>query len=218
MAVEQADTKTENTNDKTDNSKEIPEDMDAGGNTEQTAAGVAAADQDDDPPVSGAAAGTEIDDVDVEALRQEIENLQQQLDENTDKMLRVQAEMDNLHKRTRRDIENAHKFALDKFVRELLPVIDSMELGINASDNASGDVESLREGMDLTLKKFLDTLEKFGVSAIAPQGDRFNPEKHEAVSMQDAEGMESGTVVTVMQKGYELNGRLVRPAMVIVAK
>ena len=116
MAVEQADTKSENTDDKTDNSKEIPADMDAGGNTEQTAAGVAAADQDDDPPVSGAAAGTEIDDVDVEALRQEIDNLRQQLDENTDKMLRVQAEMDNLHKRTRRDIENAHKFALDKFV------------------------------------------------------------------------------------------------------
>ena len=215
MAVEQADTKTENTDDKTDNSKGIPTDLEAEEITEQTAAGDAAANQDEDPPV---AAGTETGDVDVDALRQEIENLRQQMDENTDKMLRVQAEMDNLRKRTLRDVENAHKFALDKFVRELLPVIDSMELGINASDNASGDVESLREGMDLTLKKFQDTLEKFGISVIAPQGDKFNPEKHEAVSMQDAEGMASGTVVTVMQKGYELNGRLVRPAMVIVAK
>ena len=204
MAVEQADTKTEKTDDKTDNSREIPTELEADEITEQAAA--------ED------AAGSEIDDVDVDALRQEIESLRQQLDDNTDKMLRVQAEMDNLHKRTLRDIENAHKFALDKFVRELLPVIDSMELGIDASDSATGDVESLREGMDLTLKKFLDTLEKFGVTAITPQGDRFNPEKHEAVSMQDADGMEPGTVVTVMQKGYELNGRLVRPAMVIVAK
>ena len=204
MAVEQADTKTEKTDDKTDNSREIPTELEADEITEQAAA--------ED------AAGSEIDDVDVDALRQEIESLRQQLDDNTDKMLRVQAEMDNLHKRTLRDIENAHKFALDKFVRELLPVIDSMELGIDASDSATGDVESLREGMDLTLKKFLDTLEKFGVTAITPQGDRFNPEKHEAVSMQEADGMEPGTVVTVMQKGYELNGRLVRPAMVIVAK
>lgn len=205
MAVEQADKNSENTDENTDNSQDVSTATDAGQIPEQdVAAG------------PGAEAGG--DDVDMDSLRQEIENLRQQLDENTDKMLRIQAEMDNLRKRTQRDVESAHKFALDKFVRELLPVIDSMELGINASDNTGGDVESLREGMDLTLKKFLDTLEKFGVTVIAPQGDKFNPEKHEAVSMQDAEGMASGSVVTVMQKGYELNGRLVRPAMVIVAK
>ena len=157
------------------------------------------------------------DEIDAEALRQEIENLQQQLDESTDKVLRAQADMENLRKRTARDVENAHKYALDKFLKELLPVIDSMELGISASGNAD-DIESLREGMDLTMKKFTDTLEKFGVSVVDPQGDKFDPEKHEAVSMYEVENAESGTVVTVMQKGYELNGRLVRPAMVVVAK
>lgn len=215
MAVEQEDTDTENTDTETGKSKELPEEMGAG-LTGDTPAVDTAAGYDDAGGEESAVSETA--DVDVDALHQEIENLRQQLNENADKILRVQAEMDNLRKRTARDVENAHKFALDKFVRELLPVIDSMELGINASGNAGGDIESLREGMDLTLKKFLDTLEKFGVTVIAPQGDKFNPEKHEAVSMQEAEGVESGSVVTVMQKGYELNGRLVRPAMVIVAK
>ena len=205
MAVEQEDTDTENTGTETGKSQEIPEEMPAGDIPEETSA--------EDP-----AAGSDTADAEIDTLQQEIENLRQQLSDNADKVLRIQAEMDNLRKRTVRDIENAHKFALDKFVRELLPVIDSMELGINASDNAGGDIESLREGMDLTLKKFLDTLEKFGITVIAPQGDKFNPEKHEAVSMQEADGVQSGMVVTVMQKGYELNGRLVRPAMVIVAK
>jgi len=96
-------------------------------------------------------------------------------------------------------------------------VIDSVELGISATDSAQ-DIESLKEGMDLTLKKFIDTLEKFGISVVEPMDEKFNPEQHEAVSMQEIEGVESGTVVTVLQKGYELNGRLVRPAMVVVAK
>lgn len=216
MAVEQEDTNTENTDKNSGKPQESPADMESGERPDDSSAEDPAAGQGDD---SGEEAGLpESADGEIDALQQEIENLQQQLGENVDKMLRVQAEMDNLRKRTVRDIENAHKFGLDKFVRELLPVIDSMELGINASGNAGGDIESLREGMDLTLKKFLDTLEKFGVTVIAPQGDKFNPEKHEAVSMQEADGAEPGTVVAVMQKGYELNGRLVRPAMVIVAK
>ena len=152
-----------------------------------------------------------------EVLHQEIEALQTRLAEATDGMLRVQAEMDNLRKRTTRDIENAHKFALDRFIRDLLPVVDSMELGINASQNA-GDIGTLREGMDLTLKMFFDILGRFGVTVIDPQGQRFDPEKHEAVSMQDGAEADANTVLGVMQKGYELNGRLVRPAMVIVAR
>lgn len=155
--------------------------------------------------------------IDTDALRQEIENLRQQLEEARDRMLRTQAEMDNLHKRTVRDVENAHKYALNKFIGELLPVLDSLELGLSNS-NGPGGIESFREGIDLTLKKFLATLEKFGVIAVDPQGDKFNPEKHEAVTVQVMEGAESGTVISVMQKGYELNNRLVRPAMVIVAK
>ena len=152
-----------------------------------------------------------------EALLQEIENLQQKLTDSADNMLRLQAEMDNLRKRTSRDIENAHKYALDRFIKELLPVLDSMELGINASSSAE-DIESLREGMDLTLKMFTDTLGRIGVNVIDPQGEKFDPEKHEAVTMQEGADAEANTVLGVMQKGYELNGRLVRPAMVIVAR
>lgn len=152
-----------------------------------------------------------------DGLQQELEVAQRQARENEDKMLRTQAEMENLRKRTARDVENAHKFALEKFVNELLPVLDSLELGLDAA-NSAGDTDSLREGMELTLKKFRDVLEKFGVTVIDPRGEKFNPERHEAMSMQELEGAKSNTVVSVMQKGYELNGRLVRPAMVIVAK
>ena len=154
---------------------------------------------------------------DLDTLLREIEVLKKRADEQKEIALRATAELENVRKRTRRDVENAHKFALEKFVNELLPVIDSLELGITASTRVE-DVESLREGMDLTLKKFIDTLEKFGVKVIDPQGERFNPELHEAVSMQEQDGVESGKVIGVMQKGYELNGRLVRPAMVMVAK
>ncbi|RKZ45824.1 MAG: nucleotide exchange factor GrpE, partial [Gammaproteobacteria bacterium] len=112
----------------------------------------------------------------------------------------------------------AHKYALDKFINELLPVLDSMEMGIVASVEAE-DVSSLREGLELTLKMFCSSLEKSGVHPVNPQkGDKFNPEQHEAMTMQEVDDVESGTVVTTLQKGYELNGRLIRPAMVIVAK
>lgn len=153
----------------------------------------------------------------LEQLQQELEAARDEARVNLDKAVRAHAEMENLRKRTVRDIENAHKYALDKFVAELLPVLDSMELGLAAADTA-GNVDSLREGIDLTLKKFQNVLEKFGIDIIDPQGEKFDPNRHEAVSMQEVKGAESGTVVSVMQKGYELNGRLVRPAMVIVAK
>ena len=102
-------------------------------------------------------------------------------------------------------------------MNELLPIMDSLELGISAAESAE-NVDDLREGMDLTIKMFNTAMDKFNVKAVDPQGEKFNPEQHEAVSMQEIEGAESGTVVTVMQKGYQLNGRLVRPAMVVVAK
>ena len=185
-----------------------------------------------------AAAETDAEDVEVEAttlaqeevderqeattdqvtgLLQEIERLKMEVQESSDKAVRATAELDNIRKRTSRDIENAHKYALERFVSELLPVLDSMELGINASQSAE-DIDSLREGMDLTLKMLFDRMGKFGVKTIDPAGEKFDPEWHEAVSMQELEGSEPGQVVTVMQKGYELNGRLVRPAMVVVAK
>jgi molecular chaperone GrpE len=156
-------------------------------------------------------------EIDIETLQTLLQKEKEQSQTNLDTALRAQAEMENLRKRTTRDVENAHKYALEKFVHELLPILDSLTLGMSATESAE-NIDELREGMDLTLKMFDSAMEKFGVKAIQPQGEKFNPEQHEAVSMQEIEDSESGTVVTVIQKGYELNGRLVRPAMVVVAK
>ena len=154
----------------------------------------------------------------VESLSEKIEALKISAADSLDKAVRAQAELDNVRKRTTRDIQNAHKYALDKFINELLPVLDSMELGLVASVEGE-DVSSLREGLELTLKMFCSSLEKSGVHPVNPQkGDKFNPDQHEAVTMQEVDDADSGTVVTMLQKGYELNGRLIRPAMVIVAK
>ena len=153
----------------------------------------------------------------IESLNQEIEFLKQKVEENLDRAVRAQAELDNVRKRMTRDIENAHKYALEKFLGDLIPVLDSMELGKSAAETAE-DINSLKEGQALTFKMLCDTLEKYGIREVNPQDDKFNPEFHEAVTIQELEGKESGTVISVMQKGYELNGRLVRPAMVIVAK
>ncbi len=152
-----------------------------------------------------------------EQLRVDLEVAMKKAEENLELAQRTQADMENLRKRTSRDIENAHKFALEKFVNELLPVIDSLVLGIQASESAS-DSDSMVEGMNLTLKKFTDTLEKFGVEVIDPQGEKFNPDRHDAVSMAESDEYESGNIMSVLQKGYELNGRLIRPAMVVVVK
>lgn len=149
-------------------------------------------------------------------LEQELELQTRKAQENLELALRTRADMDNLRKRTTRDIENAHKYALERFINELLPVMDSLELGIQASATAI-EITGLREGMQLTLKKFADSLEKAGVVVVDPAGEKFNPDKHSAVSMVATEGTVAGTVISVLQKGYELNGRLVRPAMVVVS-
>ena len=154
---------------------------------------------------------------DIHLLQEQLEKLQDESKENLDKVLRAQAEMENLRKRTTRDIENAHKYALEKFIIELLPILDSLELGLSASADTE-NVDELFKGMELTLDMFNKAMEKFGVKTIDPQGEKFNPELHEAVSMQEIKGSESGIIVTVMQKGYLLNERLIRPAMVAVAK
>ena len=184
--------------------------------TEQEVEAKAKEIQGEDSPEAAEAENQQAE-LDVETLQALLEKEKEQSQANRDAALRAQAEMENLRKRTTRDIENAHKYALEKFVNELLPILDSMTLGMNAAESAE-NVDELREGMDLTLKMFISALEKFGVQTIDPQGEKFNPEQHEAISMQEIEGTESNTVVSVMQKGYELNGRLVRPAMVVVAK
>ena len=151
----------------------------------------------------------------LEESRAEVEALKKELAELRP---RAQAEIQNIRRRAEQDVEKAHKFALEKFTTELLPVVDSLERAIEASQGDDERVKAIREGVEMTLNLFLTCLEKFNVEQINPQGETFNPEHHEAMSMVPAEGVEPNTVVTVVQKGYLLNGRLVRPAMVMVAK
>ncbi len=153
----------------------------------------------------------------IEFLQEQLKKIQDESKENLDKVVRAQAEMENLRKRTVRDVGNAHKYALERFINELLPILDSLELGLSASANTK-NVDELYKGIELTIEMFNKALEKFGVRTIDPHGEKFNPELHEAVSMQEIEDSESGMIITVMQKGYSLNERLIRPAMVVVAK
>jgi molecular chaperone GrpE len=153
-----------------------------------------------------------------EGLAEQLAVATRQAEENWDKFVRTQAELENQRRRAEKDLQNAHKFALEKFARELLTVADSLELGLNAAVGDSPDVVKLREGMELTQKQLLSALEKFGVRAIDPEGEKFNPELHQAMAMQPAESVEPNTVIKVFQKGYVLNERLLRPAMVVVAQ
>lgn len=132
--------------------------------------------------------------------------------------LRTLADMENLRRRTRIDLESAHKFALEKFVDALVPVMDSMEMGIDAASKEEVTKESIQEGMDMTLKQFIDVLGNFNVERIDPVGEKFDPQLHEAMTMVPSSEHESQTVMEVFQKGYRLNERLVRPARVIVAQ
>ena len=144
-----------------------------------------------------------------------VDELQIKADENWDRYLRAVAELENVRKRAAKDIENARKFALERFGRELLAVKDSLEMGLDAEENA--EVKELLKGGAATLKLLGDILQQFGIVEVDPAGEPFDPEFHEAISMQPAADIEPGSVVTVVQKGYSLNGRLLRPAMVIVA-
>jgi molecular chaperone GrpE len=135
--------------------------------------------------------------------------------ENWDRYLRAAAELENVRKRATRDVEHAHKYALEGFGREILQVKDSLELGIAAGESA--DAASLLEGSLATLKLLAAVLEKYGITEVDPEGEPFDPQVHEAMSMMPSAEAEPGSVLTVIQKGYELNGRLLRPARVIVA-
>jgi len=141
--------------------------------------------------------------------------LQAKADENWDRYLRAAAEVENVRKRASRDVEHARKFAIENFGRELLAVKDSLEMGIAHGDSA--DAASLLEGSEATLKLLSGTLDRFGVIEVDPEGEPFDPELHEAMTMQPSDDVEPGSVLTVIQKGYTLNGRLLRPARVVVA-
>ncbi|WP_070962592.1 nucleotide exchange factor GrpE [Vibrio sonorensis] len=138
--------------------------------------------------------------------------------EQQDSVLRAKAEVDNMRRRTEQEIDKARKYALNKFAEELLPVIDNLERAIQAADTENELVKPIVEGVELTHKTFVDTVSKFGLKEINPEGETFNPELHQAMSIQESPDHESNTVMFVMQKGYELNGRVIRPAMVMVAK
>ena len=171
----------------------------------------------DDGP-EDAPADSNPDDTPAEDLNEALAEANRAAQENLDRALRAQAELENVRRRVERDLQNAHKFALERFVSELLPVKDSLELGLSASTEKGASVESITEGAELTLRMLEQAMEKFGVRVVDPAGEPFNPEFHQAITMQESDTAESGTVLTVVQKGYLLNERLVRPAMVIVAK
>lgn len=154
-----------------------------------------------------------------EALEKKLTEAEQKVSEHWDRIVRMQAEADNLARRTERDVGNAHKYALERFANELLPIIDSLELCVNnvPTDNNQA-TQAVIEGVQLTLKMFLSALTKFGVSQVNPVFEAFNPEYHQAISMQVDDTVAPGTVISVLQKGYTLNQRLVRPALVVVAK
>lgn len=160
--------------------------------------------------------------LEAEELIVRIKQVQSKADENWDIALRTKAEMENVRRRTEKEVSNARKYGIEKMIGEILPVKDSMELGLKAAvdmDIEDEAVHKIREGMELTLKMMNDALSKIGITEISPEeGDVFSAEFHQAMSMQEIPGKKSNTIVAVMQKGYLLNKRLVRPAMVMVAK
>lgn len=163
-------------------------------------------------PAEEAAAG-EANPVDAEAQLVEARAVAEQ---NWDRYLRAAAELENVRKRASRDVENARKYALERFARELLQVCDSLEMGIAAGEDA--DAGTLLEGSRATQKQLVTVLEQFGVEEVDPVGEPFDPALHEAMTMQPSAAAEPGSVITVFQKGYTLNGRLLRPARVVVAQ
>ncbi|RTN97705.1 nucleotide exchange factor GrpE [Enterobacter hormaechei] len=158
----------------------------------------------------------------VDPRDEKIANLEAQLVEaqnrERDGVLRIKAEMENLRRRTELDVEKAHKFALEKFVNELLPVIDSLDRALEVADKANPDNAAMIEGIELTLKSMLDVVRKFGVEVIADTDVPLDPNVHQAIAMVESEDVTAGNVLGVMQKGYTLNGRTIRAAMVTVAK
>ena len=167
-----------------------------------------AEDATDETTESEAAAGEDT----VEAA---IAELRAKADENWDRYLRSAAEVENVRKRAARDVEHARRYALEGFGKELLAVKDSLEIGLETA--ATADAAALRQGSEATLKLLAGTMERFGLEEVDPAGEPFDPELHEAMSMQPSADAEPGSVLTVIQKGYTLNGRLLRPARVIVA-
>ena len=157
-------------------------------------------------------------EAEIAMLYAELEAAKQTIADQKDGVVRAAADVDNIRRRAAQDVEKAHKFALEKFANELLPVIDNLERAIEFSDKKNDTLKPLLEGIDMTVKSFNDAVSKFGVEIVNPQGEQFNPDFHQAMSIQPSNDVTPNTVLAVMQKGYTLNGRLLRPAMVMVSK
>ena len=155
----------------------------------------------------------------VSESEQALETALEQAQNAKDDLLRVQAEMQNLRRRTEQDIEKAHKYGQDKLCIELLAVMDNLERAQEAASNSEDEaIKAIREGVDLTVKGFADCFKKFNIETVDPLGEPFDPQLHQAMSMQENTESEPNTVIAVMQKGYTLHGRVLRPAMVMVSK
>lgn len=188
---------------------ETEPETDAGGGSDSDPAGEPAAATPEEPDE-----GAET----IESLRAELDVARDEAERERDAALRARAEVENVRRRAVRDVEQAHRFGVEGLVGELLPVRDGLELGIRAGREEGSSVESLAEGTELTLRMLTAALEKFGAVEVDPAGEDFDPRYHEAMSMQEAEGVEPGKVLQVFQKGCLLHGRVVRPAMVIVSR
>ncbi|WP_076412680.1 nucleotide exchange factor GrpE [Shewanella sp. UCD-KL12] len=154
----------------------------------------------------------------VEELEQALAESQAKVEEQKDSVTRAAASEANIRRRAAQDVEKAHKFALEKFANELLPVIDNMERALQGTDAEAEATKAIYEGVELTLKSFVGTVDKFGLKVVDPIGEAFNPEHHQAIGMQPSPEFPANTVMMVMQKGYILNDRLLRPAMVMVSQ
>lgn len=151
-------------------------------------------------------------------IEQLLAETKKEAEQHWDSLLRLQAEMENLRRRTRLDVESAHKYGVEKLINALIPVADSLELGLDAANKPEASLDSIREGVDMTFKLLLDVLADFNVERIDPAGEKFDPQLHEAMTMLPSPQHEPNTVMEVFQKGYALNSRLIRPARVIVSK
>lgn len=155
----------------------------------------------------------------IEDLQKQLETAQENLAQTNDKMLRLMADSENTRRRASLDVENAHKYGIEKLARELLNVVDSLEHGLNAfSEPDNTQIVHLREGVQLTYKLLLDTLDKFKIKQIDPQGETFDPKQHEALTVQPTDELEPNKVLTVVQKGFTIHDRILRPARVVVTK
>jgi molecular chaperone GrpE len=154
----------------------------------------------------------------LERLQQALSDAEERARSHREQYLRAVAELDNVRKRAQRDIESANRYGLEKFAAELLPVRDSLELAVQSADQAEVDARSLKQGQEATLQLLAKALERLGLAPINPVGEPFDPTRHEAMLAQESASAKPNTVLQVVQTGYELNGRLIRPARVIVAK